>query len=72
MKWSETAWEKAGPVFEKIITHPFVLGLASGSLPEEKFIRIRRGSRKGGARERGATFPKSGPQDPERQSRKTM
>ena len=38
MKWSEMAWEKAGPVFEKIITHPFVLGLASGSLPEEKFM----------------------------------
>lgn len=38
MGWSNTAWTAAEPVFGKIISHPFLLGLASGELPREKFV----------------------------------
>ena len=37
-KWSDVAWEAALPVYEKITQHPFVTGLADGTLPMEKFI----------------------------------
>lgn len=37
MKWSEQAWNTARPVYDKIITHPFIQGLIDGSLDEEKF-----------------------------------
>lgn len=36
-KWSSRAWQAAQPVYEQIIRHPFVLGLATGQLPHEKF-----------------------------------
>lgn len=36
-KWSDGAWEAARPVYEKILEHPFVKGLADGSLPEQRF-----------------------------------
>lgn len=38
MEWSETAWDAAAPVFRKIVSHPFILELASGELPREKFM----------------------------------
>ena len=37
MEWSESAWSAAGPVFSRILCHPFVLGLASGKLGRERF-----------------------------------
>lgn len=37
MKWSEQAWEKMNPTFEKITNHPFIKELSDGSLPLEKF-----------------------------------
>lgn len=37
-KWSEQAWEKALPVYRRIIEHPFIETLAEGSLPAEKFM----------------------------------
>ena len=42
MKWSESAWEAAGPVFGKILSHPFVLGLASGELDRARFMHYIR------------------------------
>ena len=35
--WSGQAWNAALPVFRKILEHPFVRGLASGSLPQDVF-----------------------------------
>ena len=29
-KWSDEAWEAARPIYEKILEHPFVKGLADG------------------------------------------
>lgn len=37
-KWSETAWEAAAPVYEKILEHPFIKELTQGTLPREKFL----------------------------------
>lgn len=36
-KWSEEAWEKACPVYRKIIEHPFIEELANGTLAPDKF-----------------------------------
>lgn len=38
MKWSETAWQEALPVYERILRLPFVLSLADGTLVREKFM----------------------------------
>jgi thiaminase/transcriptional activator TenA len=37
MKWSEGAWQEALPVYEKIITMPFITELINGNLAIEKF-----------------------------------
>ncbi|MEO6522898.1 MAG: thiaminase II [Mucilaginibacter sp.] len=37
MKWSESVWQKAEPVFEGIITMPFIRELIAGTLALEKF-----------------------------------
>lgn len=37
MKWSEEAWQRAVPVFNGIITMPFIEQLVAGSLDIEKF-----------------------------------
>lgn len=36
--WSDEAWEAITPVFEKILEHPFLKGLMSGTLDREKFL----------------------------------
>lgn len=36
--WSELSWEAARPVLEKILVHPFIRGLADGSLPRDRFL----------------------------------
>lgn len=36
--WSASAWNAALPIYEKILVHPFVNELASGTLPYEKFL----------------------------------
>lgn len=35
--WSGEAWNAALPVFKKILNHPFVRGLADGTLPQDVF-----------------------------------
>jgi len=35
--WSDSAWEAARPVYEKILEHPFVRALADGTLSAERF-----------------------------------
>ena len=37
MKWSEEAWNKIIPIYEKILSLPFIKELSDGILPEEKF-----------------------------------
>jgi thiaminase/transcriptional activator TenA len=37
MKWSDTAWQAALPVYNDIIAMPFITELANGSLDVEKF-----------------------------------
>lgn len=37
MKWSDTAWEEAAPVFRKILEHPFITELAAGTLSRDRF-----------------------------------
>ena len=39
MNFSESAWQSAGPWFESILAHPFVLALGDGSLDEVTFVR---------------------------------
>ena len=39
MSWSEEAWQKIGPILEEIHNHPFVKGLADGTLPKESVAR---------------------------------
>ena len=36
-RWSDSAWEAARPVYEKILEHPFVRTLADGTLSAERF-----------------------------------
>lgn len=36
-RWSDSAWEAAHPVYEKILEHPFVRALADGTLSAERF-----------------------------------
>lgn len=36
-RWSDSAWETARPVYEKILEHPFVRALADGTLSAERF-----------------------------------
>ena len=38
-KWTEEAWAEASGIFADIISHPFILELADGTLPIEKFKR---------------------------------
>ncbi len=37
MKWSEQVWQQALPVYERIITMPFIKELESGTLDPERF-----------------------------------
>ncbi len=37
MKWSETAWQEALPIYNQITTMPFITELAGGTLDIEKF-----------------------------------
>ena len=34
---TEALWKAMGPTFERILEHPFITGLADGSLPKDKF-----------------------------------
>ncbi len=36
--FSEEAWARARPTYDAILKHPFITGLASGKLAEDKFI----------------------------------
>jgi len=38
MKWTEQAWERVKPIYNKILTMPFNTELSNGTLPKEKFI----------------------------------
>ena len=38
-KWSESIREAAAPQYGRILRHPFICGLADGSLPAECFAR---------------------------------
>ncbi|MGN7987873.1 TenA family protein [Pedobacter sp. 22226] len=38
MKWSEQAWERVKPIYNKILTMPFNTELSNGTLSKEKFI----------------------------------
>ncbi|MCF0176319.1 MAG: thiamine phosphate synthase [Bacteroidales bacterium] len=38
-KWSEEAWEKALPIYRRIIDHPFLTEMAAGTLDNSKFER---------------------------------
>lgn len=38
-KWSENIWKAAEIPFRRILRHPFVCGLADGSLPAQCFVR---------------------------------
>ena len=38
-KWTEEAWAEASGIYAEIIGHPFILKLADGTLPTEKFKR---------------------------------
>ena len=35
--WSGDAWKTALPVFHRILVHPFITGLADGTLPQDVF-----------------------------------
>ena len=35
--WSASAWNAALPIFTKILKHPFIRGLADGTLPQDVF-----------------------------------
>lgn len=37
MNWSETAWAKIEPIYQKIIAMPFITELMDGTLEQEKF-----------------------------------
>ncbi len=37
MKWTEIAWEASKPIYNKILTLPFLHELMNGTLPKEKF-----------------------------------
>ena len=39
MSSAQACWTSVAPQFEQICSHPFVLGLADGTLPEEVFVR---------------------------------
>lgn len=38
MKWSEKVWQLAEPVYRSILTHPFIIELAEGTLSRERFL----------------------------------
>jgi thiaminase/transcriptional activator TenA len=38
MPWTRSAWREITPLHSQILLHPFITGLADGSLPEEAFI----------------------------------
>jgi len=38
MKWSESAWKAAEPIYQKILEQPFIKGLIDGTLDKEKFV----------------------------------
>ena len=39
MSWSENIWERGMPQYERILRHPFLRGLADGTLAPERFAR---------------------------------
>lgn len=41
-KWSDGAWEAAAGIYEQILRHPFVTGLADGTLPHDRFMHYLR------------------------------
>ena len=38
MKWSEQVWQLAGPIYRSILSHPFIIELANGTLARERFL----------------------------------
>ena len=40
--WSTQAWEAALPFYNAILRHPFITGLADGTLPQESFLHYIR------------------------------
>ena len=40
--WSGDAWKAARPTFENILRHPFITGLANGTLPQDIFAHYIR------------------------------
>jgi len=38
MKFTDFLWDSIGGIYKKILEHPFIQGLADGSLPEEAFV----------------------------------
>lgn len=38
MKWSEEAWNSIEPIFNEILSLPFIKELQAGTLPDEKFL----------------------------------
>lgn len=41
-KWSETAWQAAAPVYDKITEHPFIKELTDGTLDRSRFMHYLR------------------------------
>ena len=39
MSWSENIWKRGMPQYERILRHPFLRGLADGTLAPERFAR---------------------------------
>ncbi len=37
MRWSETAWQAAEPIYRRILEHPFIGELSRGTLSEDRF-----------------------------------
>lgn len=38
MKWSEEAWNNIEPIFNEILSLPFIKELQAGTLPDDKFL----------------------------------
>jgi thiaminase/transcriptional activator TenA len=36
-RFTDQLWESIGPIFQAILTHPFIMGLTDGSLSEDRF-----------------------------------
>lgn len=39
ISWTKEIWEQSLPIYERIISHPFITELAEGTLATEKFVR---------------------------------